>query len=259
VSGALALLESAYPSASADRQASALESGAIDLGALGSDNDFGFGRLNANAALDWLRAAPDFDVVASPSSAATAAGGTVTYTVGVSPVNGFSGDVSLSVSGLSATQATMSFSPSVVAGGSGSSELSVKTAAGLLPGTYALRVTATSGALTRTAFVSLQVSGPPDFTIDATPSAYTVTLGGTATYNLSVVGVNGFAGSTTLSVAGLPYGAKATFSVNPVRGSGSSSMRVATTTGTRRGTFTLTVTGTSGTLVRRKTVGFTVR
>jgi subtilisin family serine protease len=259
VSGALALLASAYPGASTDRQASALEAGAVDLGSAGPDNDFGFGRLSASAALDWLRTAADFDLAASPSSATTVAGGTATFTVGVTPVNGFNADVSLSASGLDATQATMSFSPSLLTGGSGSAQLSVKTAAGLSPETYALRVTATSGALTRTAFVSLQVSGPPDFTIDATPATYTVSLGGTASYTLSIVGVNGYAGSTTLSVAGLPYGAKATFSVNPVKGSGSSVMKVATTTGTRRGTFTLTVTGTSGALVRRKTVGFTVR
>ncbi|HYZ29978.1 MAG TPA: S8 family serine peptidase, partial [Thermoleophilaceae bacterium] len=257
--GALALLASAYPGAAADRQASALEAGASDLGAAGADNDFGFGRLDVARALDWLRTAPDFSVDAAPASVSTVAGGTVAYTLSVRPINGFGADVGLSVSGLDSSQATMTISPSVVAGGSGNAQLTVKTATTLAPGTYALRVTATSGSLTRTATVAVQVSGPPDFALDATPPSAAVYLGGTASFTTSVLAQNGFAGSVTLSVAGLPYGAKASFSVNPVKAGGTSVMKVATTTGTRRGTFTLTVSGTSGALVRRARVTLTVR
>jgi hypothetical protein len=259
VAGALALLTSAYPGASADRQSSALERGAIDLGAAAADNDYGFGRLDVPRALDWLRSAPDFGVSAAPASASTNAGGTASYTVNVSPINGFRGDVALSFSGLEPSQAGASLSPSVVAGGSGSATLTVQTAAGLAPGSYPLRVTATGGALTRTALLSLQVSGPPSFTLDATPPANSVVLGGSASYTLAVAAQNGFSGNVTLSLAGLPYGAKATFSANPVKGSGSSVMRVVTTGGTRRGTFTLTVSGTSGALVRRIGLTLTVR
>jgi subtilisin family serine protease len=259
VSGALALLASANPNASSDRQASALQSGAVDLGAVGPDNDFGFGRLDVSRALDWLRTAPDFGVSAAPASASTAAGGTAAYTINVSPINGFRGDVALSFSGLDPSQASASLSPSVVAGGNGSATLTVQTAAGLAPGTYPLRVTATAGALTRNAAMSLQVSGPPTFTLDATPPANTVALGGTASYTLAVAAQNGFAGNVTLSVSGLPSGARATFSANPVKGAGSSVMKIVTTGGTRRGTFTLTVSGTSGALVRRVGLTLTVR
>jgi subtilisin family serine protease len=259
VAGALALLASAYPGASADRQASALEAGAGDLGAAGPDNDFGFGELNVPAALDWLRTAPDFSVTATPSAATTAAGGTVNYTIGVSPINGFTGDVALSFSGLDSSQATVRFSSPTVPGGSGSSQLSVTTAAGLSPGSYPLRVIATAGVLTRSVAVTLQVSGPPDFKLDATPPASTVSLGGTASYTVSVLGQNNFTGSATLVASGVPGGARATFSVNPVKAGGSSVMRVTTTGATRRATYTLTVTGTSGSLVRRTTVSLTVR
>jgi subtilisin family serine protease len=47
VAGALALLLSAFPHLSADQQEAALESGALDLGATGLDNDSGYGRLDA--------------------------------------------------------------------------------------------------------------------------------------------------------------------------------------------------------------------
>src|SRR5262249_31045045 len=57
VAGALALLLDAFPNALADQQASALENGALDLGAPGPDNNYGFGRLDALAAYNWLGSA----------------------------------------------------------------------------------------------------------------------------------------------------------------------------------------------------------
>ena len=49
VAGALALLLSAFPDLPADRQAAALESGAVDLGPTGPDYDYGVGRLDVLA------------------------------------------------------------------------------------------------------------------------------------------------------------------------------------------------------------------
>jgi subtilisin family serine protease len=57
VSGALALLLSARPGLSADEQAALLTDTAVDLGARGPDNDFGYGRLDVAALID--RAVPD--------------------------------------------------------------------------------------------------------------------------------------------------------------------------------------------------------
>jgi hypothetical protein len=146
VAGALALLLQAFPGMSADRQAAALENSTVDLGAVGADNSYGDGRLDALAAYQWLSTAPDFTSSVSPSSANTAAGGTVSFTVSVSPVNGFTGDVSLTLSGLSDSEASWSISPPVIAGGSGSAQLTVSTATSIAAGTYPLTITATSGA-----------------------------------------------------------------------------------------------------------------
>lgn len=52
VSGALALLLSARPGLSADDQAALLTDTAVDLGARGPDNDFGYGRLDVAALID---------------------------------------------------------------------------------------------------------------------------------------------------------------------------------------------------------------
>ena len=58
VAGGLALLLAVYPNLSADDQAQALINSAVDLGASGPDDVFGYGRLNLFAAFNWLQTAP---------------------------------------------------------------------------------------------------------------------------------------------------------------------------------------------------------
>jgi subtilisin family serine protease len=257
--GALALLASAMPGTSPDRQASALQLGAKELGAAGPDDVFGWGELDVLGAYSWLQTAPDFTVSAAPASASTAAGGSVGYDVSVGSLHGFSGDVSLSLDGLSAGQGTWSFTPATLIGGSGTTRLTVNTVSSLAPGSYPLRITATSGGLRRTAAVSLEVAGPPDFTLSANPPATTVARGGTATFSVAVGFRNNFAGSVALSVTGVPTGAKATWSANPLSAPGTSTLSVKTSTTTRAAPYTLPIAGTSGTLRHTATVKLTVR
>ena len=54
VSGALALLLSAFPNLTAEQQELALTGTAVDLGIPGPDNAFGYGRLDVLAAYHWL-------------------------------------------------------------------------------------------------------------------------------------------------------------------------------------------------------------
>lgn len=58
VAGGLALLLSAYPNLSASDQAQALMSSALDLGASGPDDVFGYGLMNLSAALNWISSNP---------------------------------------------------------------------------------------------------------------------------------------------------------------------------------------------------------
>ena len=69
-------------------------------------------------------------------------------------MNGFTGDVSLTLSGLSETQASWSISPTVL---TGSSTLTVRTTSSTPRGTYTLRVTGTSGSLVHQATARLIV------------------------------------------------------------------------------------------------------
>ena len=259
VAGALALLLDAYPNLAADDQEAALETGAVDLGSAGPDSSYGYGRLDILAAFGSIVPPPaDFTIAAAPASASTLPGGSVGYTMTVTPLNGFTGDVGLSLSGLTAAQASWSFSPSSIAGGSGSSQLTVTTAATLATGSYPLTITGTSGALAHTAAVTLVVTVPQDFALSISPSSRTVKKGKSASYTVTVSSQGGFAGTVTLSVTGLPSGTTATFTPSSVVAPGSSTMKVKTTGQTPRGTFVLTVTGTSGAQVHQATTTLVV-
>jgi hypothetical protein len=60
-------------------------------------------------------------------------------------------------------------------------------------------------------------------------------------------------------VAGLPTGTTAVFSPNPVGSPGSSTLTVKTSSSTLRGTYTLAITGISGSLVHKATATLTVQ
>jgi len=111
------------------------------------------------ATLSGGSVAPDYTVSATPSSQSVAAGNSAPYTATIGALNGFSGSVALSVSGLPAG-ATAGFSPTTVTG-SGSSILTLSTTATTVPGTYPVVITATSGSLSHTANISLTVTAAP--------------------------------------------------------------------------------------------------
>jgi hypothetical protein len=102
-------------------------------------------------------ATASFTLSASPSSQSLTAGSSTSYTITAAPVNGFTGAVSLTVSGLP-TGASGTFSPSSISGGSGSSTLNVSTTSSTAAGSYTLTVKGTSGSLTETTSVTLTVT-----------------------------------------------------------------------------------------------------
>jgi hypothetical protein len=100
----------------------------------------------------------------------------------------------------------------------------------------------------------------PDFTIGATPSSQTVVQGNGTSYTVNLGSVGGFSNDVTLSVSGLPTGAGGSFTVNPVHGSGSSTLNVTTNASTTpAGSYTVTITGTSGATVHSTQVTLVVQ
>lgn len=122
---------------------------------------------------------PDFTIAATPSSQSVVQGNSTTYTVTVSPLNGFTANVGLGVSGLPAG-ATASFNPATI-GGSGTSALTVTTAGTTPAGTYTLAINGTSGSLSHSANVTLIVTAPPP----QPPSNLVATAASSSAINLS--------------------------------------------------------------------------
>ena len=199
----------------------------------------------------------DFSVGVMPSSQTVSAGASTSYSVTVGALNGFSGTVALSVSGLSSSVGTATFTPSTV-GGSGTAQLALTTNAAAQAGSYPLTITGTSGSLQHSKAVTLTVGGG-DFALSASPSSVSIYRGQTASYTASTAGVAGFSGSVSLSVSGLPAYATASWVGNPITTPGSATLRVRASGWTPRGTFTLRISGTSGALSHQVTVTLVVR
>ena len=195
----------------------------------------------------------DFSVTATPSSRKVPPGTGTTYSVSVTPSGGFNGTVNFSVSGLP-SGATATFNPTSVTG-SGSSTLSITTSSSTPPGNYSLTITATSGNLTHTAKVSLQVA---DFSISASPSSQTVGRNSQTTFTVSVAALGPFSGSVTFLVSGLPARVTSSFVPTSVTGSGTTTLTITTKPKTPIGTYPLTIKGKAGILIHSTTVTLVV-
>ncbi len=203
---------------------------------------------------------PDFSISPTPSSQTVVQGNPTSYTVNTSALNGFSGNITLSLTSALPTGVGASFTSTTVAAGA-SSTLNVTTAPTTAAGTSTITIQGTSGSLAHSASVTLVVNpvAPPNFTISAAPSSRSVTRGNSTTYTVTIVRQNGFTGSVSLSVTNLPSRASGTFNPTSITGTGTTStLTISTTSRTTRGTRTLTIHGTSGSLSHTTTVSLTV-
>jgi uncharacterized membrane protein len=203
---------------------------------------------------------PDFSLSATPSSQSVLAGNGTSYTATVGALNGYTGTVSFTVSGLP-SGANGTFNPLTVTT-SGSSTLSVTTSGTTTPGSYPLTITGTDGTHTHTAGVTLVVTSPAaDFGLTVTPSSLTVRRKSSGSYTVTVTPANGFTGTVTFSVTGLPSRTSATFTPTSVSGAGThtSTMKITANPNASVGTFVLTVKGTSGSLSHSASVSLTIQ
>jgi hypothetical protein len=202
-------------------------------------------------------ASPDFAVSATPSSQNVTQGNGTSYTVSLVPSGGFTGAVGLSVSGLP-QGATATFNPTSVTT-SGSSTLNVSTVNSTPAGSYLLTITATSGALTHAATVTLVVNAPGSFTISATPPSQTVSRGSSTQFTIAISAQGSFSGTVNLTVSGLPPKTTSSFNPKSVIGSGSSTLKISPNPQAPVGTYTLTIKATSGSLAQSATITLIIK
>ncbi len=194
----------------------------------------------------------DFSLSASPGSVTVTQGGNGTSTITVNPLNGFTGSVSLSASGLPSGVTAM-FNP---ASTTTTSVLTLTASSSAATGPATVTITGTSGSLVHTTTVSLTVNAAPDFTLSASPASVSVTQGTNVPSTITVNDLNGFNSSVSLSASGLPSGVTAAF--NPSSTTTSSVLTFTAATNAATGTNTVTVTGVSGSLTHTTTVTLTV-
>jgi hypothetical protein len=107
-----------------------------------------------------------------------------------------------------------------------------------------------------------QPAAKPGITLQVSPASQSVARGQSASYTVSVASTGGFTGAVTMSASGLPSAASASFapaSVTLAAGATASmTMMVTSTASTPVGSYTLTVTGTSGKVSGSVTAGLTV-
>jgi hypothetical protein len=95
----------------------------------------------------------------------------------------------------------------------------------------------------------LSVNSGGDFSLSASPTTLQVARGGSRSDNVTVSALQGFTGTVSLILAGLPARASATWSPSTVSGSGTSVLTIRANKPAHSGTYNLTITGTSGNLV----------
>jgi hypothetical protein len=204
---------------------------------------------------------PDFKGIVSPFSSTLVPGGSASLVATVQPLNGFTGDVVVSVSDLP-NGISVTYNPTVIHGGSGSSTITLSAAATLALGNYTVTLSGNSGTLTHTTSVPLVVNDSVgDWTGYAVQQALDRAPGASAGYTLVATPLNGFTGDIAFTVSGLPPGATASFNPATITGGSGSTILTVNTSGTtpQPAVYNITVTGTNGILVHNTTLYLGVR
>lgn len=203
------------------------------------------GNLTSKTTFPLIIGAPSFSIPAQPTTT-VGIGTTSTTYISVSSLFGFSGNVTLSVSGLpkgvsaSISPNPLSFSPGQA---QANTVLTLTASSAATAGQASLTVTGTSGKTTASATLPIAIYAPA-FTLSMPYYGFTLGQGSTATTQVNINPQYGFNGSVNLSVSGLPSGVSATFSPNPT--TGYSVLTLAATSAAPIGSSIVTITGTFG-------------
>ena len=209
------------------------------------------GDVTASITIPMTVFAPGFALSAPPQLLISYVGLSGITAVTVNDQGGFTGNVSLAVSGLP-SGVTALFSPNTT---STTSTLTLTSTSSAAPGMYQLTVTGTSGSLTASVAVYLNVLAP-GFNLSDSPGSITLSPGASGGSTITVGPYSGFSGSVALSISGLPTGVTASFNPNPT--TNTSSLTLITSSTTPNATYNLTITGTSGTLNSTTSLALTV-
>jgi len=214
----------------------------------------GAGKSQSRSVSLTVLPAPTFTLAAAPATAVSISTGsskTVTFTTTGNAT--FNSAVAFQIKGMPAGM-TAQFAPaSISAPGSGSSTLTLTAGATVVAGTYSLTVTATGGGVTKTATVSVNV---PGFSLSASTSAVSASSKTPAKLVLTTRPLGGFTSAVSFSIAGLPAGVSASFSLVTVQATGSTTLTLTKGSSASVTTVRPVVTASGGNMTQ--TVTFTL-
>ena len=206
-----------------------------------------------------VTAAPDFSILTPSSVTANAGSSSSSFTVSITGLNGFTGSVTASLSGLPSGTTTSPASPFNVPAGS-SQVVTLSIPSTTQSGNYTVTVSGTSGVLTHSTNLTLTVTAAPDFSMVLTPTSVTANAGSSSSsFTVSITALNGFAGSVSVSLSGLPGGTTTSpASPFPVAAGSSQTVVLSVPSTLTSGNYNLTVSGTSGALSHSEPLPLTV-
>ena len=212
------------------------------------------------------KAGPSFLLTANPTTLSIEQGTSLSSTISVMSVNGFSGTVSLSIL-FAGSKLPASLSPtsvSVPTNGTAKSTLTVTATSNI--GDFNIVVIGIASSHGKTNYASTEVSvhvlSNQDFTITSSPSSIVNIFGSSNTTTITVTSMNGYTGTVGLTFTA-PFGyITVTGSQNLMTlssgGTAVSTLNITTSLITTLGTYNITVTGTDGSRTHSTVISLTV-
>jgi hypothetical protein len=204
--------------------------------------------------------AGDFTLSATPASISLVPGGTgQPISVNAVPANGFTGMVSVAITGLptgvTVNPATLSLTPGTA------QSVTVTASAGTAAGSVMVTFTGTSGALSHSATVAATITAPPpDYTLALSPASLTIVAGAAgAAVSVTAAGVNSFTGTVAVAITGLPAGVTANPATLSLAPGVAQSTTLTAGLNAAAAASTVTFTGIAGSLSRAATLALTVQ
>lgn len=202
----------------------------------------------------------NYTLSATPASISLAPGGSATLSVLATATGSFADTVNIAVTGL---PAGITASPSTLVLTPGMAQtLTLEASSSAVAGSATIMLTGRSGTLIHTVATPLTVTAPiapPNFSLSIAPSSLSITVGGAASaISVTATAANGFSGTVTVALTGLPQGvtaSPATLSLTPGK---AQNINLAAGVASAVGGSTLTFTGTSGALTHTATLKLSV-
>lgn len=182
-------------------------------------------------------------IAVEPASLSVEQGGSNSVAVSLTRAGGFTGAVTLGISGLP-EGVTTSITPAQLSGVTATASVEVSAALAVPTGAYTATITATApGVAQATATYQLTVTAAPDYTLAVAPTSLTVPAGSSGSATIAIARTN-FTGGVTLALENPPAGITGAFTPSPST-TEMSALVVSVAASVTPGTYPLAIRGTA--------------